>query len=121
TTGADPRLLVKLIRIAAVIEGERRGRPVPEVPVEQPTLTQPEIDGFADLFDGLEPPEPAASGVVWSASLNRPASTGVWRSRLTVKADAAARLFDMKTAGIRWALLDTGVDARHPAFKRRDA
>ena len=45
----------------------------------------------------------------------------MWRSRLTVKADAAARLFDAKTAGIRWAVLDTGIDARHPAFKRRDA
>ena len=23
--------------------------------------------------------------------------------------------------GIRWAVLDTGIDARHPAFRKRDA
>jgi serine protease AprX len=73
------------------------------------------------LFGALPPPEPSARSLVWSVSLNRPASASVWRSRLTVKADAAARLFDSQTAGIRWAVLDTGIDARHPAFKRRDA
>lgn len=120
-TGADPKLLVKLIRIAACIEGERRGQPIPEVPVDQPTLTPQEIEGFANLYDGLKPADPQTAGILWSVSQNRQASTGVWRSRLTVKADAAARLFDAKTAGIRWAVLDTGIDARHPAFRRRDA
>ena len=37
---------------------------------------------------------------------------------MTVKADAAARVFEARTTGIRWAVLDTGIDARHPAFKR---
>jgi len=119
--GTDPRLLVKLIRIAACIEGEREGRPIPEVAVDEPALTPAEIDRFADFFDGLQQPDSTTAGILWSASLNRQASTGVWRSRLTVKADAAGRLFDAKTAGIRWAVLDTGIDARHPAFKRRDA
>jgi hypothetical protein len=119
--GTDPSLLSKLIRIASRIESERRGAPVPDAPVDQPTLTSSEIDVFANVYDGLAPPEARAAGTVWSISLNRPASTSVWRSRLTVKADAAARLFDMKTSGIRWAVLDTGIDARHPAFRRRDA
>src|SRR5271165_3464844 len=60
------------------------------------------------------------SGMLWSISLNREASTSVWRSRMTVKADAAARLFDTRTSGIRWAVLDTGTVARHKAFWRRD-
>jgi subtilisin family serine protease len=121
TIGTDPRLLVKLIRIAACIESEREGQPIPEIAVDQPALTPAEIEAFARLFEDLMQPDPSAAGILWSASLNRQASTGVWRSRLTVKADAAARLFDAKTAGIRWAVLDTGIDARHPAFKRRDA
>ena len=119
--GIDPRLLVKLVRIAGGIESERRGHPLSDIRVDERQLAPAEIDAFIDLFAGLAPPDAAASGVLWSVSLNRQASTGVWRSRLTVKADAAARLFDAKTAGIRWAVLDTGIDARHPAFQRRDA
>ena len=83
-------------------------------------LTEPEIDAFASLFDKLEDPKTNA-GILWGISVNRRASTSIWRSRLTVKADAAARLFDSPTTGIRWAVLDTGIDATHPAFKRRSA
>ena len=114
--GADPKLLLKLIRIAGAIECERRRRPAPETAGDRPTPQ--EIEGFADLFDRLQPADASASGCVWSISLNREASTSVWRSRMTVKADAAARVFEARTTGIRWAVLDTGIDARHPAFKR---
>jgi serine protease AprX len=114
--GADPKLLLKLIRIAGAIECERRRRPAPEEAGDRPTPQ--EIEGFADLFDRLQPAEASAAGCVWSISLNREASTSVWRSRMTVKADAAARVFKARTTGIRWAVLDTGIDARHPGFKR---
>jgi serine protease AprX len=114
--GADPKLLLKLIRIAGAIECERRHRDAPEVSGDRPTPQ--EIEGFADLFDRLTPAPAPAAGIVWSISLNREASTSVWRSRMTVKADAAARVFEAKTTGIRWAVLDTGIDAKHPAFKR---
>ena len=117
--GTDPRLLAKLIRIVGCIELERLGRPIPDH-VQDAALTAEEIDAFAGIFDGLHEPGDAA-GVLWGVSLNRRASTSIWRSRLTVKADAAARLFEAKTAGIRWAVLDTGIDATHPAFKRRAA
>jgi len=114
--GADPKLLLKLIRIAGAIECERRRRDAPDVRGDRPTPQ--EIEGFADLFDRLPPVADAAAGLVWGISLNREASTSVWRSRMTVKADAAARVFEGRTTGIRWAVLDTGIDARHPAFKR---
>src|SRR4051812_24720537 len=113
---ADPRLLLKLIRIAGAIECERRRRPAPEAAGDRPTPQ--EIEGFAELFDRLPPVEASAQGCIWSISLNREASTSVWRSRMTVKADAAARVFEGRTTGIRWAVLDTGIDARHPAFRR---
>jgi subtilisin family serine protease len=116
--GTDPKLLEKLIRIVGYIELERRGEPLPDA--ASGNLTQPEIDAFSLLFDRLEDPGDAA-GVLWGISVNRRASTSIWRSRLTVKADAAARLFDASTAGIRWAVLDTGIDATHPAFRRRGA
>jgi subtilisin family serine protease len=113
----DPRLLQKLIRIAGVIELERAGRTVADVGVN-PAPTPDEIQAFAAVFDGL-PAAGEGAGLLWSVSLNRRASASVWRSRLTVKADAAGRLFDARTTGIRWAVLDTGIDATHPAFARR--
>jgi hypothetical protein len=118
-SGADPRLLHKLIRIAGQIELERQGHPVPATDGARP-LTDDEIGAFAALFDGLPALEDEA-GVLWNISLNRRASASIWRSRLTVKADAAARLFEADTSGIRWAVLDTGIDATHPGFARRAA
>jgi serine protease AprX len=115
----DPRLILKLIRIVGAIELERQGAQPEDVKLDG-APSPSEVAAFASLFDQL--PEPGDdSGILWSISLNRRASTSVWRSRLTVKADAAARLFEAKSAGIRWAVLDTGIDATHPAFVRRDA
>jgi subtilisin family serine protease len=119
--GTDPKLLQKLIRIVGHIEMERRGLPVPEQVDAAAPLTGAEIDAFAAAFDGLADSDDGTAGVLWGISLNRRASTSIWRSRLTVKADAAARLFEAKTSGIRWAVLDTGIDATHPAFTRRSA
>ena len=115
----DPRLILKLIRIVGAIELERQGGQPEEVKLEgEPSPG--EVGAFASLFDQLVDAG-QDSGIIWSISLNRAASSSVWRSRLTVKADAAARLFEAKSTGIRWAVLDTGIDATHPAFARRDA
>jgi len=116
---SDPRLLQKLIRIAGCIELQRQGRPVPETSLSESAPSDAEIEAFAAAFDRLPPVPPSDLGSLWSISFNRRAHTTVWRSRLTVKADAAARLFEAETAGIRWAVLDTGIDARHKAFGRR--
>jgi serine protease AprX len=120
-TGGDRKLLQKLIRVVGSIELDRQGRPLPPGAIAVPALTSEEIDAFASVYENLLPIPTDAAGVVWSISLNRRASTSVWRSRLTVKADAAARLFAAKTTGIRWAVLDTGIDATHKAFRRRNS
>ena len=111
--GGDLRLLKKLIAIAGAIECEREGASDPNAPVDQSAA-------FTRLFGQLTNPA-ENRGLIWGISLNRPASTSVWRSRMAVKADAAARLFDVNTDGIRWAVLDTGIDARHPAFQPKKA
>jgi serine protease AprX len=119
-TGGDRKLFQKLIRVVGSIELERRGEPIaPDLGA--PTLTPHEIDAFTSVYENLHAISGDSAGLIWSISLNRRASTSVWRSRLTVKADAAARLFEAKTTGIRWAVLDTGIDATHKAFLRRDA
>ncbi len=71
---------------------------------------------------GLPPHDPSRpddmEGHVHLVNLNRKASTAVGKSRLTVKADAAERLFDIDTSAITWGIIDTGIDATHPAFFR---
>jgi hypothetical protein len=58
---------------------------------------------------------------VYSVSLNREAGPTVFRSTLSVKADAARRLFAIDCSHLVWAVVDSGIDARHPAFRLRDA
>ncbi|MEM9318125.1 MAG: S8 family serine peptidase [Pseudomonadota bacterium] len=53
---------------------------------------------------------------VWSIDLNRSADLATVRSRQTVKVDAAERVFHVSTRAITWAILDSGIDATHPAF-----
>ncbi len=56
---------------------------------------------------------------LWSVSLNRPVRATLWRSRQTVKADAAIHVFAPDVEGLAWAVVDSGIDATHPAFLRR--
>lgn len=54
--------------------------------------------------------------LIWSVTLNRIASATVWLSTSSVKADAARLLFEVSCKELCWAVIDSGVDARHPAF-----
>jgi len=68
--------------------------------------------------------DPAAHGVldrrqrypILSVTANRQASSAVVRSRATIKADAAEQVFSVDCSAIGWAVVDSGIDARHPAF-----
>ena len=58
--------------------------------------------------------KPQAS--LWKIFLNRDAESAVYESRLIVKADAATQVFKISCEGLLWAVVDSGVDATHPAF-----
>jgi len=121
--GGDPRLLTKLITIVGAIECNRYGHSY-EMPVgtprddDKPLISHAQVDAFCDLLEGLSRPRDKR-GLLYGVSRNREAKTSIWRSRNAIKADAAARLFEVDTSDICWAVLDVGVDARHPAFARR--
>lgn len=72
--------------------------------------------GTSAVSDAL----PDAVPPLWHIARNRPARHAVTRSRLTVKADAASRVFDTGGRGVRWAIVDSGIDAGHPAFVRAE-
>ena len=56
---------------------------------------------------------------LWLVSLNRTASVSIWQSVPAVKADAAKRVFDTSCKGLRWGIVDSGIDARHAGLQER--
>jgi serine protease AprX len=73
-------------------------------------------------FFSLLAQAPAITGpqqVLWRVNCNREGTLAMLRSTAVVKADAARKLFGVRGAGVRWAVLDSGIDATHLAFRRR--
>ena len=66
--------------------------------------------------DGLIP-KPEV--LIWQVSLNRQPMAALTKSIPAVKADAAHTLFKVDCSGIAWAVIDSGIDGNHPAFKGR--
>src|SRR6185503_8784356 len=71
----------------------------------------------ARAIHGVTPHEGKAR--IYSVSLNREATPTIARSTLAIKADAARRLFNISCGDLAWAIVDSGIDARHPAFRQR--
>lgn len=74
------------------------------------------ITDLGDAFDY----DDARHAPIWSVDQNRPVSVAVATSRKTIKADAAREVFGDQSQKIRWAVIDSGIDATHPAFQDRD-
>ena len=76
---------------------------------------------FSRLFEGWnEEQERPADYLLWRVTKNRKIELAVNKSTMTVKADAARRLFEVSSAQITWAIIDSGIDREHPAFYLRD-
>jgi serine protease AprX len=72
------------------------------------------------LRDELLPRDPGEAAMVWRISLNRrvePQSL----STNTIKADAARLLFNIDCRMLTWAVIDSGIDGSHPAFRDHEA
>lgn len=92
-----------------------------------PELTVEELKALLELYrDIMKTPQAKPSiveqrqgpGKIYLINLNRTAAQTVFDSRKTVKADAAERVFDIATDGIAFAVIDGGIDATHPAFRK---
>lgn len=113
--------LLWMIRIIGIVSRAHRGG-LDEGGGEEGAAADPrEIAAeVVRLTQGLEPPGPDEERLIWRVHRNRPAELAVHRSSLAVKADAARRLFEISCREISWAVVDSGIDAGHPAFRRRD-
>lgn len=77
------------------------------------------VKSALQLLDPVALGAEAGPRMLWKITCNRHVETAVWRSRVACKADAASHLFKLSCKGVRWAVIDSGVDASHPAFARR--
>jgi subtilisin family serine protease len=121
-----PPDLLWLIRVVGAVAIVGTGGTLPEVftdprrGVAEATEKDwlPLVRAVAALVDGVNaaPARPR----IYSVSLNREATPTVARSTLAIKADAARRLFNISCRDLTWAIIDSGIDARHPAFRSRD-
>lgn len=75
---------------------------------------------FDKIFSVPKPTKNNEPIVLWSVSKNRAVSISIEKSIPATKADAGRRVFDIDGSEITWAVLDTGIDARHSAFRRID-
>ena len=76
-------------------------------------LAKPLTDLFEEILASPQDREPS----VWQISLNRSATPALTRSIPAVKADAARSLFSVNCSEIAWAVVDSGIDGNHAAFK----
>ena len=110
-----------LTLIGRITLGKKAGKAQDARSPSQLRAWRRELSAGVGLLKGLQPPRLDRTPPLWTVNLNRMASTALNKSRLAVKADAAERVFSVKPEGLRWAIVDTGIDARHPAFRRRAA
>jgi serine protease AprX len=120
-------LVLWTLRLVGTIELARQGRVAEVRDPETHRIEMPlSIDSARKVLDAArslikdEPPGRLPDQIIFSVSRNRAANVTVNRSVATVKADAARRLFDIADTNLRWAVIDSGIDARHPAFRTRD-
>jgi serine protease AprX len=108
--------LIWLMRVVGRIEIERRSRG------RRKTDPKPEqlISAADPLIEAAAAGEAPDKAMLWRVDRNRVAANAISRSILAVKADAAVRLFELDCQDLRWAVVDSGIDARHPAFRKRD-
>lgn len=115
TFAATAGLLGLLLKSTNDDEAERLAKAMIEArgvtPEIMPLLE--EYQQLAQYFEYSSPPDGAAIGRV---QLNRRASLSVRQSRQTIKADASYNLFRGSAAKLKWAVIDCGIDARHPGF-----
>jgi serine protease AprX len=116
--------LLWMIRVVGALALAHRGESLPPIfyssrgAADAKTADWRALVGAAlDLIDGVTPGLLRAR--IFSVNLNREATPTVDRSVLAVKADAARLLFNISCRDIAWAVIDSGIDARHPAFRLR--
>jgi hypothetical protein len=77
-----------------------------------------QIHAVEELMKGMI--EVKEGPLLFTINRNRDAFPAILRSVKTIKADASWNLFKASCKGITWAIIDSGIDAGHPAFRAKN-
>jgi serine protease AprX len=79
------------------------------------------LDAVIKRHENFQKPEnPDWNGVIFQVTLNRTAEAALAESVPAIKADAARSLFSISCKDIGWAVIDSGIDYTHEAFRNHD-
>jgi len=106
--------LLWLLRVVGTIALYGEGGPAGDVPTGVEI-----VESVWRAVQGMDPAAVPEQHDLWAVSRNRAVQLSTWKSVVSTKADAATRLFDLSCSKLTWAVIDSGIDARHPAFRRR--
>jgi len=116
--------IFRTVGFLAVARKTGKNRTIAEIPEgsevdarhREKTNWLPEVKAVVELIRDVQEPK-ANEPSIWTVNLNRQARTTIYRSAASVKADAARRLFNISCKDLVWAIVDSGIDATHPAFR----
>ena len=80
------------------------------------TLSVDQILELAQYARESQRKDPRAGSAIYRIWEDTDVSTTLMRSVITVKADAAQRSFEARGEDIVWAVIDSGIDGKHPHF-----
>ena len=83
-----------------------------------PCLLDPKLSAASEQAARLNDPDSKGPpDLIRRVFLDRKAKLAVAEGVCTIKADAADRLFNISCRNVTWAIIDSGIAAKHPAFK----
>ncbi|HEX6900303.1 MAG TPA: S8 family peptidase [Thermoanaerobaculia bacterium] len=116
--------LLWMIEIVGALRAAKDRQPPPDQDAPPVLETLPPsrdvIDKIMELMAGLSIEGLSSRPLLWAVQRNRDARGAIWKSSLAVKADAARLLFHISCKDLRWAIIDSGIDASHRAFRTRN-
>ncbi len=115
-TAEFPENALNFIRIVGAMG---LGQAIPEDRARLKDYLKRVVAKARELLVGVDARGLGTPAPLYSVFKNRVATAAISRSCQCVKADAAARLFEISCRDIRFAVLDSGIDASHPAFQKR--
>ena len=121
-TALDRYVTLAATILWAATENQTKGLSLSAADVlEKVDNPDPIVKRFNDTFKTILKADKAnGAAQIWQVSLNRKASPALARSVPSVKGDAARTLFRVRCDKINWAVLDSGIDGTHAAFKGKD-